>query len=267
VQGQSSTLSWTSQNATSLNIDLGVGNVLARGSTTVAPQSTTAYTLTASGPGGTESALAEVIVTDPPPPPLPPNTLQLTDWVGMYWDGGSNYWDLMLATSGLPTFAFPQTSAPAWINYVVAIQQEAVSISGTLTMTVEVTVVGDPIFDWESETANTCYGTPATVRPFLMGTQNTNTTGRWWAVPANDYVLAPGSMVITVPLTPANWSDVIGQNGALNSQTMAGFANSLSDVSMIGMTFGGGCYYGHGVSVNGAGATAEFHVLNYKITP
>jgi hypothetical protein len=132
-------------------------------------------------------------------------------------------------------------------------------------MTVEVTVVGDPIFDWQSESDNTCYGVPATVRPFFEGTQNTDTTGRWWAIIPNDFVLAPGSMVITVPLTPANWSDVNGQVGNLNSQTLVGFAASLQNVSMVGMTFGGGCFFGHGVNVNGG--TAEFQVLDYRIIP
>jgi hypothetical protein len=191
--------------------------------------------------------------------------LQLTDWDADYWDGTSNYWVVKVATSGLPTFAFPEASTPAWLDYLVAIQQEAVSISGTLTMTVEVTVVGDPIFNWQSESINTCYWAPATVRPFFGGTHNTNTTGRWWAIVPNDYVLAPGSTVITVPLTPANWLDVTGWNGALNSETLAGFADSLNNVSVVGMTFGGGCFYGHGVNVNGG--TAEFRVLDYRIIP
>jgi len=55
-KGQSVTLSWTSQNATDLNLDPGVGKVQAQGSTTVTPQDSTTYTLTATGPGGTQSA-------------------------------------------------------------------------------------------------------------------------------------------------------------------------------------------------------------------
>jgi hypothetical protein len=234
VLGQCSKLSWTSQNATSLNIVPGVGKVNANGSKTVTPEDITTYTLTATGPGGTQTSSATVSVMPPPS-----NTLELTYWIGMYWDGGGNWWNL------------------------VAIQPKAVSISGTLTMTVEVTVVGDPTFNWRSEAFNTCYGTPATVRPFIMGTHNTNTTGRWWAVNPNEYVLAAASTVITVPLTPAYWSDVVGQNGALNSQTIAGFNDSLKNLSMIGMTFGGGCFFGHGVSVSGG--TAEFQVVDYQI--
>jgi peptidoglycan-associated lipoprotein len=71
-KGHSVTLSWTSQNATDLSIDQGVGKVQAQGSTTVTPQDSTTYTLTATGPGGSQTATARVTVTVPPPPPPPP---------------------------------------------------------------------------------------------------------------------------------------------------------------------------------------------------
>jgi peptidoglycan-associated lipoprotein len=71
-KGQSSTLSWSSSNATSLNLQPGVGTVQAQGSTTVSPTESTTYTITATGPGGTATADARVTVTTPPPPPPPP---------------------------------------------------------------------------------------------------------------------------------------------------------------------------------------------------
>src|SRR5215469_3853328 len=61
--GQSSTLSWTTSNATSAQIDNGVGSVnLPNGSTMVSPAKTTTYTLTASNSGGTVTAQATVTV-------------------------------------------------------------------------------------------------------------------------------------------------------------------------------------------------------------
>jgi peptidoglycan-associated lipoprotein len=70
-KGQSSTLSWSSQNATSLDLEPGVGTVQAQGSTQVSPTDSTTYTITAKGPGGTATADARVTVTVPPPPPPP----------------------------------------------------------------------------------------------------------------------------------------------------------------------------------------------------
>jgi len=67
--GQSVTLSWTSENATSLDLQPGVGAVQSSGSTSVSPSQSTTYTLTAKGPGGEATSTARVTVTSPPPPP------------------------------------------------------------------------------------------------------------------------------------------------------------------------------------------------------
>ena len=66
-RGESSTLSWTSTNATQLTIAPGVGTVNAEGSATVTASDSTTYTITASGPGGSANATARVNVTVPPP--------------------------------------------------------------------------------------------------------------------------------------------------------------------------------------------------------
>jgi peptidoglycan-associated lipoprotein len=60
-QGQSTTLTWQTNNATDINID-GIGNVMASGSRTVSPGTSTTYTLTAKGPGGTMDASTRITV-------------------------------------------------------------------------------------------------------------------------------------------------------------------------------------------------------------
>ncbi|HLJ13556.1 MAG TPA: peptidoglycan-associated lipoprotein Pal [Bryobacteraceae bacterium] len=71
-RGQSSTLRWSVSNATDTSIDQGLGAVQSSGSRQVFPSSTTTYTLTAKGAGGTDSRQVTVEVTVPPPPPPPP---------------------------------------------------------------------------------------------------------------------------------------------------------------------------------------------------
>src|SRR5262249_5472540 len=66
--GDSSTLSWTSTNATAVSIAPEVGTVTAEGSTKVSPSDSTTYTITATGPGGSANATARVTVSAPPPP-------------------------------------------------------------------------------------------------------------------------------------------------------------------------------------------------------
>ena len=64
--GDSATLTWSTTDATSASIDEGVGSVtpVADGSTTVYPDTTTTYTLTATGPGGSASDTATVYTVD-----------------------------------------------------------------------------------------------------------------------------------------------------------------------------------------------------------
>jgi peptidoglycan-associated lipoprotein len=70
-RGQSSTLTWHTENAMDVTID-SLGNVSANGSRSITPSESTTYQLTAKGAGGTAQASTRVTVTQPPPPPSPP---------------------------------------------------------------------------------------------------------------------------------------------------------------------------------------------------
>jgi peptidoglycan-associated lipoprotein len=67
-RGESVTLTWSSTNATSLNLSPGIGNVTAQGSQRLTPQDSITYTITATGPGGSADASAHITVTAPLPP-------------------------------------------------------------------------------------------------------------------------------------------------------------------------------------------------------
>ncbi len=69
--GESTTVSWSSTNATELNLS-GIGRVAPEGSSKVSPTESTTYAITATGPGGTAEANVRVTVSPPPPPPPPP---------------------------------------------------------------------------------------------------------------------------------------------------------------------------------------------------
>jgi peptidoglycan-associated lipoprotein len=64
--GDSVTLSWTSTDATDLSLAPGIGKVATEGSVPVTPTQSTTYTITASGPGGTASASANITVSGGP---------------------------------------------------------------------------------------------------------------------------------------------------------------------------------------------------------
>jgi peptidoglycan-associated lipoprotein len=71
-QGQSTTLTWQTSNATDVSID-GIGPVDMSGSRQVSPADSTTYRLVAKGSGGTQDATARVTVNQAPAPP-PPTT-------------------------------------------------------------------------------------------------------------------------------------------------------------------------------------------------
>jgi peptidoglycan-associated lipoprotein len=73
-KGQSSTLTWKTENATDVSID-GIGAVQPSGSQSVSPTESTTYTLSAKGPGGSQTATSRVTVNAAPPPPPPPSNL------------------------------------------------------------------------------------------------------------------------------------------------------------------------------------------------
>lgn len=111
TQGQSSTLNWGSvSNATSVEIDHGIGGVPTPGSRGVNPQTTTTYTLTAIGCGGTVTRQVIITVnpastptrtrtptTPPPHPPAAPSNLRQVsracatpDRITVAWNDNSN---------------------------------------------------------------------------------------------------------------------------------------------------------------------------------
>ncbi|MDD5590899.1 MAG: hypothetical protein PHY18_03110 [Dehalococcoidales bacterium] len=95
--GEISKLSWSVSNATIINIDNGIGNVALSGERNVTPSETTIYTLTATGPGGSNTATVQVMVT----PLEPPVINSFTATPDEITAGGSTtlYWNVSNASS------------------------------------------------------------------------------------------------------------------------------------------------------------------------
>jgi hypothetical protein len=68
-KGQPVTVTWNSENATSLDIEPGVGPVQGSGSRSLTPAESTTYVLTAQGPGGGNNTSSHVTVNAPVTPP------------------------------------------------------------------------------------------------------------------------------------------------------------------------------------------------------
>lgn len=218
------------------------------GSTGVSAPSTSTQTTTTSNPApspttGTSSASGVVMPLD------------ATKWTeGLV----PTYVTFRNDASGAVTFDVP--GAGKSINYAYA-PSPSKSISGTVHVTFRIDATGgQPQFYGFPEAGNTC-AVAANTRVFIFANNNdwSGPFSRWWA--ASDFVaLAPGSYVFDVPLSPERWTSV---NGVAGSAAPTEFASALKNVSSLGVSFGAGCFYGHGVYADGG--TARWVLTAYEV--
>ena len=113
-------------------------------------------------------------------------------------------------------------------------------------------VTGDFTYFGEGTANNPC-GTPASVR-FYFATDNGGGfafTHYWWSNPASQ-VLSNGSFTLTANVEPAEWSD---WNGQVGTSVAAGFNDAAANVTLIGLSFGGGCFFENGVGTTDGSGT------------
>jgi hypothetical protein len=156
------------------------------------------------------------------------------------------------------TFDFPTTGS---MHYLFTTSSLA-AIRGTVAVTLRVATTGPVVFNSLDPVSSAC-SIPPSVRPFFWANQNGNGEyDRWWSNP-RAFTLASGSTTITVPLTAESWSSVNGRFGNADSQARFGFDKAILNVTRLGLTFGGGCSFGHGINIQ-AGA-AQFFLSEYAI--
>lgn len=153
-------------------------------------------------------------------------------------------------------FDFPASGS---IHYLFTPSPLA-ALRGTLIVTLQVTTTGVVIFNPLDQSS--C-NLPPSARPFLWANGNgSGNFDRWWSNP-RAYALAAGGATITVPLQPEQWSSVDGKFGHTDAETRFGFEKALLNVTRLGLTFGGGCSFGHGIRISGG--AARFVLSEYAI--
>ena len=155
-------------------------------------------------------------------------------------------------------FDFPSSGS---INYLFTPSPLTIA-RGTLSVTVRVTTSGPVIFNSIDPQSSTCT-IPSSVRPLIWANNNGNGEfDRWWSNP-RAITLAAGTHTITVPLTADAWSSVNGKFGNADDPTRFAFDRALLNVTRFGLTFGGGCSFGHGINVTNGSAT--FALTEYQV--
>ncbi|MFO7753959.1 MAG: carboxypeptidase regulatory-like domain-containing protein [Desulfobacteraceae bacterium] len=183
--GESSILSWSTENASNVTISPDIGTVDTSGTYTVSPAATTTYTLTATGPGGTTTASTTITVVDPAELVfVPVEDQEVLEGEELAFTVDAEYSDdatLVYSASNLPSGASfdPETQTFSWtpeVGQAGEYSPEFVVSDGELTdtMTVQITVTANPPFvsltadpqtiapgqsatlSWTSEYAETC---------------------------------------------------------------------------------------------------------------
>ncbi len=177
--------------------------------------------------------------------------------------GGPGIWYLNFPSD--PNYpACVATSTCESLNYVTNLYSG--QAANSVSMTFQIITTGEPAFHGALDPDNNC-STPATVRLFLERKNDdfSQEFYRWWANPTSYALQAtPGDVTLSVPLTPGQWSSVFGKFGNHDAAALAGFQDALTNLGRVGMTFGGGCFFGHGVNVTGG--TARFVLVDYTIS-
>jgi hypothetical protein len=181
--------------------------------------------------------------------------LRANGWVALYGSGVK-----LAPTAKGCSFDFPPP--PGHVNYVMT-PYAASKSHKTMRITFKITALsGSPQF---VSIEQGCGNQPADFRLLLERQGDTLSSTqeffRWWSNPDHVKLVADGQLhTLTVPLIPERWSSVFGKFG---SQVPSEFNTGLQNLAGVGITFGGGCFFGHGVHVTDG--KARFELIDFRI--
>jgi len=181
-----------------------------------------------------------------------------SDTKGWRFEASPNAPTITLSPQGHPSFPFPAFDGVHYLTNNV--------LSGTQFMSAAVTVEveGLPVFDYPRP-GNSCPTAPNWGLYFQRRGDRWTGLGdqqfyRWWHTRRTP--LRAGTTAVTANLAnPAEWSSVMGVRG---SDAPEKFFEAVKDMGAVGVTFGGGCFYSHGVFVTGPGS-ATFSMMDFQV--
>ncbi|HTS27299.1 MAG TPA: OmpA family protein [Bryobacteraceae bacterium] len=229
--GGSSTLTWATQNATSVTITPTVGSVSASGSSSVTPAATTTYTLNATGPGGTVSATVTVVVG--PPQVGNPQIIRFEANPVSIAPGGSS--TLSWTTTGASTVTIAPTVGNVTLNgsttvtptqtttyTLTATSSDGHSVSAPVTVVVApanipqiLTFVANPQTIDAGQSTQLCWQVSG-AGPNIPGTNIQIDPGVGTNLNSNDCAVVKPSVTTTYTLTATNATGSIKANVTVN---------------------------------------------------
>lgn len=169
ASGQSSSLTWSSTNATSCTASGGwTGTRTTSGTQSVSPASTMNYTLSCTGTGGTAQQTATVTVSSTPPPTTPTVSLAANPATITVGQSSTLNWSSTNATSC--------TASGAWTGTKAVSGSQSVSPTTTSTYTLTCTGTGGSA----GQNTTITVGSAGSATFFTEGYEDTNFASRGW---------------------------------------------------------------------------------------
>ena len=156
-------------------------------------------------------------------------------------------------------FTFPTRDG---VHYLVTDPRSTSAIQASVTIETS----GNPEFEFRTAANNTCPG----VGTFGLYFERKDYIGmsapdgkyefyRWWST--KRHALGEGTVQLFADLAdPTQWTSVFGKRGADHP---AAFRAAVADMRLAGFSFGGGCFYGHGVFIVPGTGSAVFKVNSF----
>lgn len=186
--------------------------------------------------------------------------IPLTGWEIAYSVGmprtPDGAWDIDIPSVVNPDKCAKRKHSCKSVHYVWKNVQGRIKNNSTLTM--EFTVIAPKVQSWNYKLEPTNNGNhPASVA-FIMqrkGDDMRGANGRFWAT--SRAVLEHGNRVLKIKINRHNFINVLGKKPSISV-----WNSMLANLGRVGVTFGGGSFYGHGVNVTGG--TAKFKMERFR---
>lgn len=185
-------------------------------------------------------------------------SMEARDWQIKYSQGTPAH---PIDAGDMPGWYFDIPNDPGYVGYVTIRTRgvKDLSVFTSLIVTMDLETSAFPVYICESA----CSDAAATV--YIEHNRWTYLSWykpyhRWWAWNARYSLNVGGQVTLTIPIDPSQWLSVWGEHGDASPEALAGFWNTMTNVGNVGMTFGGGGNFGHGVGVTDG--TATFRMLD-----
>ncbi len=176
----------------------------------------------------------------------------------------SSYWQTLPLNFNLENedwtldFYFPQEDS---INYLYTKLSDDLSTKDLKSVFLYGEIqTQDASFNYLLEPENTCVNS-ASFRPFFWTRNLYGEFDRWFT--SSGIELKNGASEVfslEVDFDPSLWSSVYGKSG---SDYEYEFRSALKNIEYVGIVFGGGCFFGHGIRLSQG--QAKFKLVEYMI--